>query len=235
MIPELKSLEDILKRNSDHPDEIDIENEVEHYFIFDKISNPVDLEKAWSLFPEHKKIRNRLEKIEENTDIIPGWGYRVINENYNKCETSELASTIDSQIKNLRPFILDGDYNDDIRQFIDSGYFIELAPKDVTVPELGENEIFGTLYEAIQEFKIEHFPYEKEHYQVLENWAIYLTKCDEVAVYLLWPCFNDIQLLDSEVFSHGAKLWKFDCRDRYWVKNLDCSSKTIYFRPPWLD
>ncbi len=235
MNPELKIIEDILKKNSDDANSIDIENEVEHYFIFDKITDPIDLEKVWSLFGENKEIRERLKNVESNTDIIPGWGYLVPEQEQICCDEQELKGLVDSHIKNLRPILLEEDYNNEIISFIDTGYTIELAPANIEIPNASDNELFGVLYEALSEYKLEHFPYEKAHYEVLNNWAIYLTKCDEVAVYLLWPCLQHSENPDPLLMEPGAKLWKLDCRDRYWVKDLDYSSKTIYVRPPWLD
>lgn len=235
MNKELRELEEILKRNSDDPEDIDIENEVDHYFFFDNISNKEDLERAWSLFPEGKLIRDRLSLVEQETQTIPGWGYRVPDESNPEVDSQQYLKLVEDHIKALRPIILDGEYNDDVRQFIDAGFTVELASSSVSIPEPMENELFGSLYEALQEFKIDHFPFKKEHYEVLYNWAIYLTKCDEVAVYLLWPCLQDVEGFEPDIFDYGVKLWKLGSRDRFWIKEGDIASKTVYFRPHWLD
>ncbi|MBB1436959.1 hypothetical protein H5201_22225 [Pseudoalteromonas sp. SG43-6] len=75
MNQELRLLEEILKRNSEDPDSIDIENEVDHYFFFDGIKNEEDLDEAWRVFDEHEEIRNRLLNIVSETDSISRWGY----------------------------------------------------------------------------------------------------------------------------------------------------------------
>ncbi len=224
-------MEEIIKRNSNEPNKIDINNEVTHYFIFDDISDPADLEQAWSLFSENKEIRKRLAFIEQQADSIPGWGYRIpSNKEKFRCEESDLVSWVEAHVKNVRPIILSEDYNKEICDFIDGGFNVEIAPENEVIPDIRNNELFLTLYEALQEFKIEHFPYEKEHYEVLLNWAIYLTKCDEIAAYLLWPCFNNTENFSSDMFEYAAKIWKVGCRGKYWVKDLNYSLKTIYCR-----
>jgi hypothetical protein len=234
MNQELKLLEEILKKNTGDPESIDIENEVDHYFFFDAIQDKADLETVWSVFEEHEEIRHRLSKIESNTNTIPGWGYRIPQYDQIKCEDEELKIVVDSHISSLRPILLEEDYNADMISFIDNGYKVEIAPPNIEVPDASDNELFGVLYEAVGEYWIEHFPYDKDHYEVLKNWAIYLTKCDEVATYLMWPCLKHVNQLAFNTMEAGAKLWKFGCRDRFWVKDLDYSSKVVYVSPPWL-
>lgn len=235
MNQELRVLEDILKRNSDDPESIDIENEVNHYFFFDGIKNEKDLEEAWRSFYEHQDIRGRLSNIESQTDSIPGWGYRIPKNDQITCNDQELKDLVFSHISSLRPILLEEDYNSDIISFIDRGYKVEIAPLDIEIPDTSDNELFGVLYEAIDEYWIDNFPYDREHYEVLKNWAIYLTKCDEVATYLMWPCLSNEKNLSPSTMDAGAKLWKLGCRDRYWVKDLDYISKVVYVRPPWLE
>ncbi|MDN7130967.1 hypothetical protein JNO04_01200 [Halomonas sp. MC140] len=235
MNQKLKILEEILKRNSEDPESIDIENEVYHYFFFDAVGDKTDLETAWAVFDEHEEIRNRLSKIESNTNTIPGWGYRIPKHDQIKCDEEELKSLVRSHISSLRPILMEEDYNADIISFIDNDYKVEVSPSDVEIPDVSDNELFVVLYEAICEYWIEHFPYEKDHYEVLKNWAIYLTKCDEVATYLMWPCLEHENKLAPNTMEAAAKLWKLGCRDRFWVKDLDYSSKVVYVRPPWLE
>lgn len=235
MNKELRELEAILKRNSDNPDDIDIEDEVNHYFLFDNIFNKDDLERAWSLFPEGEIIRDRLSVVEQKTQTIAGWGYRIPGATNPGVDSEQFLKLVENHIKALRPIILDGDYNDDIRAFIDTGFTVELAASNESIPSPTDNDLFGTLYEALQEFKIDYFPFNKEHYEVLYNWAIYLTKCDEVAAYLLWPCLQGVEEFEPDLFDYGVKLWKLGCRDRFWIKDGDIASQTVCFRPPWLD
>ncbi|WP_024610871.1 hypothetical protein [Pseudoalteromonas sp. TB64] len=235
MNQKLKLLEDILKRNSEDPDSIDIENEIDHYFFFNAIHNKDDLEIAWSVFDEHEDIRNRLSKIQNNADSIPGWGYKTPNLDYVKCDDEELKRIVSLHVSSLRSILLEEDYNADIITFIDNGFKVEIAPSNIEIPGTSVNTLFGVLYEAITEYWIEYFPYDDEHYEVLKNWAIHLTKCDEVATYLMWPFLERSNDLTDNTMDAGAKLWKFGCRDRYWVKDLDYSSKVVYVRPPWLD
>ena len=235
MDPKLNMLTEILKRNSDDPDSVDMLNEVDHYFFFQSISNADDLEAAWALFDEHKEIRSRLLNLENSTREIPGWGYLIPQLEQVRCSEDELLALVSSHISMLRPLLLQEDYNEEIISFIDRGFAIETAPAPVEIPDVSENELFGVLYEAISEYRIEHYPYDIPHYEVLRNWAIYLTKCDEVACYLLWPCLKHKLTLPDTCMDAGAKLWKLGCRDRYWVKDLDFESKTVYFRAPWMD
>ena len=235
MDPKLKQLEDILKRNSEQPQSIDIENEVDHYFFFDKISNENDLEEAWSIFEEAKAIQERLLLVESNSKTLPVFGYRIPENEQALCSNEELTSLVRSHITNLRPLLLEEDYNEEIISFIDQDFAIEIAPPDINIPNTSDNQLFGVLYEAIGEYWIEHFPYHKPHYEVIKNWSIYLTKCDEVATYLMWPILENRNDLTANTFEPGTILWKLGCRDRYWVKDLDYHSKVIYVRAPWHD
>lgn len=235
MNQELRLLEEILKRNSEDPDSIDIENEVDHYFFFDGIKNEEDLDEAWRVFDEHEEIRNRLLNIVSETDSISRWGYRIPKSEQIRCDDQELKNLVSLHISSLRPILLEEDYNAEIIAFIDSGFQVEIAPSGIEFPDTSDNELFGVLYEAIGEYWIDNFPYDREHYEVLKNWAIYLTKCDEVATYLMWPFLSNEKDLAPCTMDAGAKLWKLGCRDRFWVKDLDYVSKVVYVRPPWLD
>ena len=68
MNKELELLETVLKRHSEDPDLVDIEDEVDHYFFFDVIQDPDDFELAWSVFTEQEEIRRRLALIENDAD-----------------------------------------------------------------------------------------------------------------------------------------------------------------------
>lgn len=232
MNEKLKLLEEIVKRNSDEPEYVDMTDEVSHYFIFDQITNPKDLETAWSLFDEQKEIRARLANVEGNTDTVPGWGYRIPQQV--RCDQDELLALVKEHLTNLRPFLYESSYTNDIISFLDNEFEIEMAPNEAVCPETTDNDLFMVLYEALSEYLISAFP-EDEHYEVLYNWAIYLTKCDEVASYILWPCLEHEESEIEDLMEPAAKLWKFDCRDRFWIKDSDTKSKIVYVRPPWLD
>ena len=232
MSKELKLLEDILKRNSDNPDEIDINNEVNHYFFFDEIKNTKDLNTAWSVFKEHKEIQKRLSLVEDKTNTIPGWGYRTPQSDKISIEENELINIVTQHVNSIHPMLPDEEYFSDLITFIKNGFTVEIAPSNIDPPDISDNELFFQLYEAIGEYWIECFPRDKDHYEVLNNWAIYLTKCDEVAIYLMWPCLEHEITLSSSTMDAAAKLWKLGCRDRYWIKDLDYSQKVIYVKPP---
>lgn len=236
MSRELDILAEILKRNSDDqsPLAIDIENEMNHYFFFDAIKNEVDREAAWSVFDEQLEIRNRLSTIENHANKVTGWGYRI-PKHHARCSDDKLIALVAAHIAKLRPILLEEDYNAPAIAFIDGGFSIEIAPAGIAVPEPAHNDLFLTLGEAVSDYWTSHFPYEKRHYQVLNNWAIYLTKCDEVAAYLMWPCLKHEKPLDPQMMEAGVELWKLDCANRYWVKDEDYAGKVLYVRPPWLD
>jgi hypothetical protein len=224
-------LQEILKRNL-RPEEIignfDLRtNESYHYFYFDCIRDPNDLELAWSIFPENKEIRRRLKIVERAASIIPGWGYRVAKET-NRCDHATLKKLIRQHIRFMRPLVR----YEDIGRFLDKPFEIVLAPKNVAVPDDMNNDLLLALDEGPGDFFIEHYPIDKQHYWLLDNWAIYLTKCDEVARYLLWPCLRKVSHLPKESPNPGFRLWTYHCRDRYWIKDGDLSSGVVYFRPP---
>lgn len=230
----MRQLEAILKRNSSEPDGVDITDEVEHYFFFDKIRDASDLEEAWSVFPEHAEIRKRLALVESDCKVVPGWGYRIPGEVVS-IDDAQLLELVRQGIRNLRPMLLDTDENSDAIAFIDGGFDIVIAPSGAVPPDPDRNDFFLALYEAIQEDMLARFPFDKPHYRVLWNWAIYLTKCDEVASYLLWPCLSGHARFSDDVMAPFVGLWKRDCRDRFWVKRGDFSSGMIYVKPPWMD
>jgi len=226
-------LEEILKRNSEPGEEIDLrENEVDHYFYFDKIANPGDLEAAWAVFPESQEIRKRLQEVDSVCDVIDGWGYRVPKES-NRCEPDELLQILRTHIERMRSLIPDDDYYRDVINFIDGSFDVQIAPADASPPEEDdENALFDTLYEVISEFTLEHCSLDEPHKELLYNWAIYLTKCDEVAAYLLWPCLDGVSDLPADTPDPGFQLWANDCRMRYWIKDEDFGSGVVYIAPP---
>ncbi len=231
MNKQLEILEDLLKKGSDDPESIDLEgNEVDHYFYFDKIKNQRDKELAWSQFEESKEIRERLKIVENKTQTINGWGYRVA-EDGNRVSNEELLMIVENYVKCIAPIILKEEYNQDVIKFIDKGFKAEIAPLDMLPPEVENNHLFGALYEGMSETLIKSFPLD-DHYDLLYNWAIYLTKCDEVAFYLLWPVISkDVKELNDNSSLFGVKLWMLNCRARFWIQ--DIGSNTIYVKPPW--
>ena len=235
MSAELTILEAILKRNSLAPGSIDISNEVNHYFYFDAISDPDDLDAAWSVFDERADIRRRLAHLERGAQTVRGWGYRTAPENVIVAADKELKVLVAEYIASIRPLIHEDEGNAEIVSFIDRGFLIEIATCDIEVPAAQANSLDIVLDEARTDYLIEHFPRDRPHYRVLYNWAIYLTKCDEVAFYLLWPCLWHKTSLSSETADAGFALWRLGCQNRYWIKDDNPESCTVYVRPPWAD
>lgn len=234
MSPELKRLEEILKRNSAEPDTVNIDDEVSHYFFFDEIADAADLEEAWSAFPEQAEIRKRLALVESDSGVIPGWGYRVPADGAS-IDDDALLEMVRKNVLNLRPMLAHTDDNRELIEFIDRGFVVEIAPQSAHAPDAPDNDLFMSLYEAMQENRSDRFPHDAPHYRVLYNWAIYLTKCDEVACYLIWPCLSGNEAWPADTLEPFVRLWKLNCRDRFWIKQGDPSSGTIYVRPPWMD
>lgn len=222
-------LEDILKRNGF---EVDLrENEADRYFFFDSIADPQDLDLAWRQFPAHEEIRARAADVDAAAEIVAGWGYRVPKQS-NRCSDSALANLVRGHITTMRPLI--GDDDDDIRVFIDRGYEIQIVGTSVgPPPDPMDNSLFLVLYEAACEFKREHFPFDTHVMEVIYDWAIYLTKCDEVVLYLLWPVFQDTGEVDPHTPEPGFQLWQLNCRTNYWIPNDDAQSRLVYVQPPW--
>lgn len=218
----IKILEEILLRNL--PDEERLhELSLRHcgyrYFYFDHIRRKEDYEAAWSVFPEYQQIRQRLDEVENLANVIPGFGYRVPRNDVPITERKLLA-LLRKLFEHVGPLIDDDDSNADIKGFLNRQPTIEIAADELAIPDPRENNLFLTLYEGMQRFALEHFP-PGDHYSLLRDWAIYLTKCDEVAFYLLWPCLRRRQDLSPDTPLAWFQLWSHDCRDRFWIKDND--------------
>lgn len=231
----MKLLQDILERNTS-PDlglsAVDIYEESCQWFYFDQIANTDDLELAWSIFPEQQEIRQRLMRLESVADIVPNFGYRLPKKD-NRCALEDLRKLIEQQLRSICPLIPDRDYLAETRQALGRPFEIVLAPMDELVPDWQHNELRTSLYETIQ--NANELRIREDHYYLLYEWAVYLTKCDEVAVYLLWPCLDASRIYAPETPEAGFRLWSLDCRDRYWFKNNNPRLGVIHFRPPWLE
>ena len=83
------------------------------------------------------------------------------------------------------------------------------------------------------DFERAHFPYGEPILEVLEDWAIYLTKCAEVALYLLWPILKDVQAIDPSTPVPGFRLWQYNCHTNYWIKDDDVRSGVVCVQAPW--
>lgn len=224
----IKTLEGILKRNGL---EVNLrENEADRYFLFDQISEPSDLDLAWSQFPAYREIRARAAQVDAVSHIVPGWGYRTPKKS-NRCSDAELMGFLRGHIAGIRPVVSGWS---DVRAFIDNGYDIQVVGSEAGVPpDAMANVLFGALYESICDFKCYHYPFDEPTLQILLDWAIYLTKCDEVALYLLWPVLKDLEAVDPNTPVPGFRLWQYNCRTNYWIKDGDVKSGLVCIQPPW--
>src|SRR5262249_24305988 len=149
----------------------------------------------------------------------------------NRCSDAELVVLVRKHIAAIGPLISGWR---DVRAFIDAGFDIQIVGSEASgSPDAMQYILFGALYESMGEFEIDHFPYEQPILQVLRDWAIYLTKCDEVAFYLLWPILKDVGAFDPNTPVPGFRLWQYDCRSNYWIKDGDVKSKLVCVRRPW--
>src|SRR5579862_9620545 len=126
----IETLEEILRR-SGHDLNL-LEKEEYRYFLFDFISDPGDLDLAWSLFPAHQEVRARATQVDSVSDIVPGWGYRTPKKS-NRCSEAELIEVLRRHLAVIRPFILES--YDDVIAFLDSGYDIEIVGKVAGAPD----------------------------------------------------------------------------------------------------
>jgi hypothetical protein len=225
----IKTLDNILKRNG-HDANLR-ENELDRYFLFDQISAPADLDVAWSQFPANREIRARAAEVDAVSDIVAGWGYRIPKKS-NRCSDAQLAAFVREHLAGTRPFI-SGSW-DDVAAFIDGGFEIQVIGSEVGVPpDAMQNELFGASYESMGDFKIDRFPFEQPILGILYDWAIYLTKCDEVALYLLWPVLKNVEAIDPNTPVPGFRLWQYNCRTNYWIKDGDLKSRVVYVQRSW--
>lgn len=224
----VKALEAILKRNGH---DVDLrENEADRYFLFDQISEPTDLDLAWSQFPSHSEIRARAAQVDAVSEIVPGWGYRTPRKT-NRCSDAELIGLVRGHIAAIRPLISSWR---DVRAFIDNGYEVQVVGSEAgALPDAMANNLFGALYESMGDFQSGHYPFEQPLSEILLDWAIYLTKCDEVALYLLWPILKDVDDIDPSTPVPGFKLWQYNCRTNYWIKDGDTKSRIVCVQPSW--
>jgi hypothetical protein len=224
-------LEDILKRNGHDLDLRDSNKEEHRYFLFDQISAPSDLDLAWSQFPSHRQIRARANEVDAVSDIVAGWGYRIPKES-NRCSDVQLADLVRDNLTATRPLI-SGSW-DDGGAFIDNGYDIQVVESEAGAPpDPMKNELFMALYESMGDFKIDRFPFEQPILEILHDWAIYLTKCDEVALYLLWPVLKEVEEIDPNTPVPAFRLWQYNCRTNYWIKDGDLKSRVVCVQRPW--
>lgn len=226
MNDELKILESILSKSCNQT--VDIKDESHHYFYFQNINNNEDLEKAWSVFPEHQAIRQKFLNI-KNSEVFhaPKMDIKDIKE-CKAIDEAQFKKIVKSNILNLRKIIYDHEEYTDILAFIDAGFNVEIATSDILTPDAVGNHLFSVLYESLSDYVIDHFPYHKPHYEVLRNWAIYLTKCDEIAAYLLWPCLQHEQKITDDLIDNAFKLWQFNCRSNFWIKDNNTSTGVVY-------
>jgi hypothetical protein len=226
----IKTLEDILKRNGHDLDLRDRNKEENRYFLFDQISVPDDLDLAWSQFPGHREIRARAAEVDAVSDIVPGWGYRTPKKS-NRCTDAELIGHLRNHIAAIRPLISGWD---DFAALCEDDYDIQVVGSEAgPPPDAMQNLLFGALYEAMGDFKIDHYPFDQPILTILYDWAIYLTKCDEVAIYMLWPVLKDVETVDSNTPVPGFKLWQYNCRTNYWIKDGDLKSRVVCVQRPW--
>lgn len=134
----LQTLNDILRRNGCNANLH--ENEGDRYFLFDKITEPKDIDLAWSQFPAHHEIRRRATEVDAVSEIVPGWGYRTPKTS-NRCSDVELVALVRQNIESLCPFISD-DW-DDVRAFIEDGCDIQIVGHEAeTPPDAMSNTLF---------------------------------------------------------------------------------------------
>lgn len=221
MNEELEKLQNILSRNTGEV--VNISDEVNHYFFFDQIKDRQDLEDAWRIFPEHQEIRRRCDEVRRYqnckslADRGPVYGDYV----------SEL---IKSNILSLRKITPNRSEYKDVINFIDAGFSVEVVPEEVSLPEYSDNTLFSVLQEAVSDYLVDCTPRDKPHYELLMNWAIYLTKCDEVAAYILWSCLIHKGEYLPSLLDDSVKLWAMGGRDRYWIKDNDFCQAIIYLK-----
>ena len=227
----IDTLEGILKRSGHNLDLRDRNREENRYFLFDRLSSPNDLDLAWSQFPNHREIRARADRVDAVSDIIAGWGYRVPKKS-NRCTDKELVDIVREHLAATRPFISES--WEDVGAFVEDGYDIQVVGSEGgEPPDPLKNELFMGIYESMGDFKLGHFSYDQPIFEILDDWAIYLTKCDEVALYLLWPALKDVEAIDPNTPIPAFQLWQYNCQTNYWIKDGDPKSRVVCVQRPW--
>lgn len=232
-------LEAILKRNGLDADLRN--NESYRYFLFDSIADPADLDLAWSQFPAHAEIRARAAQVDAVSDIVSGWGYRIPKKT-NRCSDEELRDLVRRHISAIRPMLKRECY-EDVVKFLEKPNNIEIVGDEIDCPAYtpgmnmadywNSSPLVNSLDEAAGDWMIDHFSHDELLHEILYDWAIYLTKCDEVAMYLLWPTLKDVADYPPDTPNPGFELWRYNCRANYWIKNADFQSGVVYVQPPW--
>ena len=242
----IEILQEIINRHCETDENVDLGNEFNHYFYFDRIQDDADLDRAWSVFPQGADIRRRLTEVDACCNVIDGWGYRVPRLD-KLCSDDELFSLVRSHIKSWQPFLyshagwdlLPGDYakmSDEaaeaLQKFGDGDFEVQLAPPGVEFHVDSDNPLLDFIFAAIGEVLIDKMDFDQPENDLLYNWAIYMTKVDEVAAYLLWPCVNQSGEFGADVPNAGFQLWQQGCEQLFWIKDGDPASRTVYVRRP---
>ena len=223
----LETLKDILTR-SGHDLNLR-ENEEHRYFLFDRISDPGELDLAWSLFPAHQEVRARATQVDSVSDIVPGWGYRIPKKS-NRCSETELIELLRTHVTAIRPFLWEN--YDDVIAFLDKGYDIQIVGKACgDPPDPVTNNLFMAFYETMGDFMGDHCAFEEPLLRILYDWAIYLTKCDEVACLAMARSQRCCEYAGHAV--SGTCLVAVQLRTNDWVKDGDLESRTVCVQPPW--
>lgn len=221
-------LEALLTKHDGRP--VDIRNnEVDSYFLFDRLDDKGDLDRAWSLFPCHEEIRRRAQEVDDACD-----SYRVPRPT-NRCSDDALLGYVRGYLDSASSLIDEEDSELDIHAFLRKPHDVRLwTPDDGPRVSLGEGEYgpLDELDERLGDIFGDAYPSTSKLHQVLHHWAVYLTKYNEVAHYLLWPLVKDIiPLFDAR---HAFDLWRVRCLDGYWIKDQDLASGVVLVKPPWL-
>jgi hypothetical protein len=131
---------------------------------------------------------------------------------------------VQQHLEKIRPLFEDEEIADALQ-----GVRVMAAPPGAKAPR--ENELLWALGEAVDVPTYSMYK-RGEHYSMLREWAIYLTKCDEVMLYLVWPTLDVARKLPADTPEAGLRLWSMNLRDRFWFKDNDPATGIVYVKLP---
>lgn len=182
-----------------------IEDLGEGAFFFSRFKTAEALEEAWSLVPEHKAIRERLAELDKTSatpEELGGIPMYHLPSSAKNAELDTLPSLIENYLRALIPIAEETGDSDLLEVLRDK-------PK-VCVGNLAnapaESQLDQAFYRIHSESLLNHLP-DAAPYSILYTYAVYLTKDDRVAAFILWPCLQNNERLEN-AYRLGFELWR---------------------------
>ena len=189
-------------------------------FFFSRFETPEALDQAWSYIPEHLEIRKRVKEVKgvtpsaEELGGIPMYSFPKVGYGLDT-----LKDVAEAYLAALLPLAEREPGYEATKKLIQNNPKVILGNPDEVPSPIDFNH---ELYEIHTDPILENLPREA-HYYILYNYAVYLTKDDRVAAYVLWPCLKNKAPLENvfrlgfEIWRRRAQFWTDEKRERIYV------------------